>query len=223
MSDTTQITGQAQDKTIWEGLTEFKRLPEWLADARNPTLILKELGSILPESQTGRLRLVDCDPGGLRFKTDFWTGQYEITVSAQGEEEPRKVVLAGKIYSPNSYPDQPSTIEGEFGAGNFRVFLSNLHLELSAEEPETTLEALSMLADPELSREFLTKSIQAGSPRYRDLTIQASHPKVVRYKPGSRCTIVYHLEFPEDQPGKRHLAGPGSCQDLPWRKRSECL
>jgi hypothetical protein len=38
--------------------------------------------------------------------------------------------------------------------------------------------------------------IRAGSPVYRDLQIEASHPQIVRYKPGSRCTIVYHLDYP---------------------------
>ncbi len=37
--------------------------------------------------------------------------------------------------------------------------------------------------------------IRSGSPAYQDLQIQACHPKIVRYKPGSRCTIVYHLDY----------------------------
>src|SRR6478672_6640130 len=38
--------------------------------------------------------------------------------------------------------------------------------------------------------------IREASPAYKDLLIEASHPQIVRYKPGSRCTVVYHLDYP---------------------------
>jgi aminoglycoside phosphotransferase (APT) family kinase protein len=55
-----------------------------------------------------------------------------------------------------------------------------------------------MLTDPEQSRQYLMSRIQAGSPAYQDLQIEASHPKIARYKPGSRCTIVYHLDYAKE-------------------------
>jgi hypothetical protein len=49
--------------------------------------------------------------------------------------------------------------------------------------------------------------IRAASPAYKDLQIEACHPKVARYKPGSRCTIVYHLDYPK---------GPGTDVHPRW-------
>jgi hypothetical protein len=38
--------------------------------------------------------------------------------------------------------------------------------------------------------------IRAATPAYQDLQIEACHPFIARYKPGSRCTIVYRLDYP---------------------------
>jgi Ser/Thr protein kinase RdoA (MazF antagonist) len=62
---------------------------------------------------------------------------------------------------------------------------------------------MTFLTDPEESRHFLMRNIQAGSPQYHDIDIQASNPKVVRYKPGSRCTVLYRLEYPQNIPSDR--------------------
>jgi hypothetical protein len=59
------------------------------------------------------------------------------------------------------------------------------------------LASLDELTDPERSRQLLEKSIRLGSPRYADFRIATCTPNVVRYKPGSRCTVVYRLEYPQ--------------------------
>lgn len=196
MSDTSELTSQQQDVSIWEGLNSFRRLPDWLAAPRDPMRVAAELERVLPEFTTEQLILLGCDLGHFRFKSDFWTGLYKLKVTAVGVEQPWVVALEGKVFSPFSYPDQPAIMEGILGSSDFHIYLPKLHLDLRAQQPETVLAALDMLTDPEQSRKFLTTSIRAGAPRYRELEIQASNPKVVRYKPGSRCTIVYHLEYP---------------------------
>jgi thiamine kinase-like enzyme len=55
-----------------------------------------------------------------------------------------------------------------------------------------------LLTDPESARELLEQAIRACSPTHSQLRIEAVEPRVVRAK-GSRCTVVYELEFgPEE-------------------------
>jgi hypothetical protein len=86
-------------------------------------------------------------------------------------------------------------VENPLGSKDWHAVIPALNLELWTKQPEAVLSALEILTDPEQSRQYLTDRIRAGSPTYHDLQIQSCHPLVARYKPGSRCTIVYHLDY----------------------------
>jgi hypothetical protein len=135
----------------------------------------------------------------MRFKSEFWSGIYELAVREPGKAEPKVVPLQGKIYPPGYSIDGPATTRGEFGSPGWRALMPELNLVLASQEPDTVLSSLALLTDPEQACRFLEKSIREQSPAYRDLSIQACTPKVVRYKPGSRCTILYPMEYPPDQ------------------------
>ena len=83
--------------------------------------------------------------------------------------------------------------------------IPDLNLKLKTQESETVLASLAFLTDPEESRHFLMRNIRAASSKYQDMEIQASNPKVVRYKPGSRCTVLYHLEYSQNMQPDRQL------------------
>jgi len=59
-----------------------------------------------------------------------------------------------------------------------------------------------LLGDPEQSRELLERSIRAAAPSYDDLRIKPCTPHVLSYKPGTRGTIRYDLEYPSDLAGR---------------------
>src|SRR5439155_1653817 len=82
------------------------------------------------------------------------------------------------------------------GSQGWRCYLPEMRLELRMEPPENGLPALPRLTDRETARELLEASIRAGAPAYADLRIEACTPKVMRHKPGSRCTVLYRLEYP---------------------------
>src|SRR5438876_9651914 len=63
---------------------------------------------------------------------------------------------------------------------------------------------LPSLTDPEQARALLEQSIRSGSGAYADIRIAAAIPRVVRYKANSRCTILYHLDYPADLPTACH-------------------
>ena len=77
-------------------------------------------------------------------------------------------------------------------------------LETASETPpaDSALPALPLLVDPCRARALLEDGIRAGSPAYADIRIAGCTPSVACYKPGSRCTVVYRLEYGPAAEGK---------------------
>jgi hypothetical protein len=63
---------------------------------------------------------------------------------------------------------------------------------------------LPSLTDPDQARALLEESIRRGPGAYSDIRIAAAAPRVARYKPNSRCTIVYRLDYPANLGPERH-------------------
>lgn len=198
MSETDQFIGQQQDTVIWEGLQRLAHLPDWMMAARDSERICVALSQAIPEFRSGQLTLHECDTSNVRYKGENWTGFYELTVSKPGESGTSIINLQGVLNPPDVTANRPLLVENSLGDKDWHAFIPDLNLELWNKEPEGVLSALDMLTDPEQSRQYLMSRIRAGSPAYQDLEIKATHPKIVRYKPGSRCTIVYHLDYPPE-------------------------
>ncbi|HEY3475304.1 MAG TPA: hypothetical protein VGK56_11885, partial [Anaerolineales bacterium] len=196
MSETDQPFAEEQDVLIWDGLQAFRELPDWMIAARNPERICAALAQAIPEFQSGQLILQECDSSNVRYKGENWQGFYELTVSKPGESEPYTINLQGVLSAPGVHAGRPLLIENALGDKDWHAFIPALNLELWTKEAESVLSSLGLLTDPERSRQYLMSQIRAGSPAYPDLEIEASHPRIARYKPGSRCTIVYHLDYP---------------------------
>jgi len=196
MSETNPSIGQQQDTLIWEGLQTLGTLPEWMMAARDPDRICSVFSRSIPEFQSGQLILCKCDTSNIRYKGENWTGFYELTVSKPGESDTRQIDLDGVLSPPSVNVGRPLLVENALGSQDWHAFIPELNLELWTKEPESILSALEMLTDPEASRQYLMSRIRAGSPAYKDLQIEACHPFLARYKPGSRGTIVYRLDYP---------------------------
>jgi Ser/Thr protein kinase RdoA (MazF antagonist) len=191
--------GQLDEAAVWAGLARFAALPGWLAAGRQPECVGAALSRHVPEFAAGDLTLRGCEARRLRLKgSDGWVGQYRLTVEGPRPGQRRDVALAGRLHPPGAPEPAPSADAAAFGTAAWRGYLPELRLELWAQGPDTQLPALPGLTDPEQARKLLERSIRAGAPAYRDIRIQACEPRVARYKPGSRCTIVYRLEYPPD-------------------------
>jgi thiamine kinase-like enzyme len=196
MSETDQSIAQKQDTLIWEGLQTFRHLPDWMMAARDPDRICAAFSEAIPEFRSGQLILRECDSSNIRYKGENWQGFYELTVGQPGESTTSEIHLDGVLTAPAPSSSRSLLVENSLGSPEWHAIIPALNLELWTKKPEAVLSSLDMLVDPEQSREYLMSRIRAGSPAYQDLQIQASHPKIVRYKPGSRCTIVYQLDYP---------------------------
>jgi hypothetical protein len=83
--------------------------------------------------------------------------------------------------------------------------LPDLRLELRVQVTDDALPALSSLVDPTAAARLLQPLLcEAG---YHDAVITECEPVVVRYKPGSRCTIVVGLGY-ADPPGEPRPPSP---------------
>jgi len=198
MAETDQPISKEQDTLIWEGLQVFRELPDWMMAARDPERICATLSQAIPEFISGNLILRECDSSNVRYKSENWKGFYELTISKPGEENTSTINLDGVLSAPDVNANRPLLVEHALGSEEWHAFIPALNLELWPKKPEGVLSALEMLTDPEHSRQYLMDRIRAASPAYQDLQIEASHPRIVRYKPGSRCTIVYNLDYPRD-------------------------
>jgi hypothetical protein len=90
-----------------------------------------------------------------------------------------------------------------FGVAQWRCYLPALRLELRSQLLDSELAMLPQLTDPEQARSLLEASIRTSeNADYRDLSIRSCKPRVARYKPGSRCTILYHLEYEPEAIGR---------------------
>jgi len=204
MSEADQPIDQKQDSLIWEGLKTLGELPDWMIAARDPDRICAALTQVIPEFQSGQLILHECDSSNVRYKAENWSGFYELTVSKPGESNTSKIHLEGILFAPEVVSSRPMLVENPVGSKDWHAVIPALNLELWTREPEGVLSALGLLTDPEQSRQYLMSRIRAASPAYQDLLIQTCHPQIARYKPGSRCTIVYHLDYSPGADAHQH-------------------
>ncbi len=204
MSDTGQLSHQTQHMAISTGLKQFCKLPDWLASIKDHNHTYQVLSREIPEIADGRIILKKCKIGHVSYKEGLWPNRCTLKFGIPGEADERSIELNGILYPPRTISIDHSVIEGVFGTDGWHAILPELNLELKTLEPETELVAFGLLTNPDKAREFLERSFRSASPAYRNLHIQSCNPEIIRYKPGDRCTILYHLEYAADMPPEVH-------------------
>jgi hypothetical protein len=204
MSDTDRLTQQAEDAAISTGLKQLSNLPEWLASIKDHDRTYRVLSGAIPEIADGRIILKKCKIGHMQYREGIWQNRCTLKFRVQGEPDEETIELDGILYPPGSIPADHPVVGGVFGSAGWHAILPELNVELQTLEPETELVAFGLLTDPERAREFLESSLRSASPAYRNVQIQSCNPEIIRYKPGDRCTILYHLEYSPDMPAEVH-------------------
>jgi len=177
----------AEGRDLQASLDAFATLPEWLASTMRPERIEQSLREHVPAFGDGRL--LACMPQRLRAKGDQWIARYALTVAAQDGGEPDEVVLVGQLYAPGV--DVPADVSAPQEEGSY--WLPDLRLALHVETADPGLPALPSLVEPEAASRMLSDVLRDAG--YGDVDITECRPEVVRYKPGSRCTVVVGLEY----------------------------
>ncbi|HEX6151175.1 phosphotransferase [Nocardioides sp.] len=186
------------DDELVDSLSAFAALPEWLADGMDGALI----GHLLDDLADGGLRVSACTPERLRAKGEEWLARYRVEV-VDPEGERREVVLVGNLWPPAAGDppvDEPGTDRAGFGEPGWRCWLPEVRLELRAQEHDEALPALPLLVEPEAAAGLLRRVLPAAG---YDAAVVGCLPDVVRYKPGSRCTVVVHVDYETSNGGAR--------------------
>lgn len=185
-------------------LEAFATLPDWLAAGMDGRRVREALERQVAELVRGEVRLLSCTPERLRAKGEDWLARYRLGVVGPGGE-PRDLVLVGRLFAPAApAPATPGRADSpRFGAVGWTGWLDDLRLELAVEAEDPALPALSDILDPDAARDLLQEVIvEAG---YEDARITTCRPQVVRYKPGSRCTVVVEVSYDR---ANGHRPGP---------------
>jgi hypothetical protein len=190
------VTTTYDGTTIVASLAAFGELPAWLAAGMDPERIGGSLERHVPELRDGRLRLLSTTCDRLRAKGDEWLARYTLRV-AEPRGESRELVLVGNLWPPGKDPSEPPAADDgtgvSFGEPGWRGRLPELGLELRVQTFDEALPALPRLVDPAEAASLLETVLRDAG--YVDATIATCDPVVVRYKPGSRCTVVVGLEY----------------------------
>ncbi len=187
------MTTNVESDPVITSLARFASLPDWLAAGMDSGRVGESLVRHVPELAAERPRLSSCTPDRLRAKDSEWLVRYTLTVALPADE-PRKIVLVGNLWPPGqSFDAGVATDDMRFGEPGWRCSLPELGLVLRVQANDEALPALPMLVEPAAAARLLQPILRTAG--YRDATVTACDPVVVRYKPGSRCTVVVGMTY----------------------------
>lgn len=191
--------------------------PAWLTAAITPDEVCASLRRHVPAFAAGQLRLEQCVIKRLRYqaKHGVWSGSYLLTIAGLTPGQSQVIPLEGTLLPPGA-PEPAATqampvrltpahqARRDLLTASWGCYLPDLRLVLHSQPQETELAALPQLLDPKQARRLLEESMRVGgaATNYGELQIAACTPKVMRYKPGNRCTVLYNLEHdapPQEQ------------------------
>ena len=181
-------------ETVIAPLDAFAKLPNWLTAGMDGERVKESLQRHVPEFIEGRSPLLSCTPERLRAKGDEWLARYRLSVADPGAET-RSVVVVGNLYGPLAAVPTGHGVgtAAGFGEPGWTCWLEDLRLELRVETIDPALPALQDIIDPVAARDLLQQVIvEAG---YAEAAVTTCRPHVVRYKPGSRCTVVVEVDY----------------------------
>src|ERR1041385_1349281 len=206
MSETTRLSKDAEKGGVANELWQIAGLPDWLEAATRPEIVSAALARHIPEFVSGDLLLRSCKLKRMRLKdtSGRWGGVYALKVDDPRSGGAQTMQLRATLSAPgiplDATQEQPQA--HAFGAAEWRCSVPELGMQFEMEPPDAVLAAMPALSDPEQSREMLERSIRLAAPSYHDLHIERCTPHVLSYKPGTRGTILYNLEYPSDLAGR---------------------
>ncbi len=183
-------------------LSAFTALPAWLRTAVDG----EHVGACLrrrhePELAEQQIALVSCRAERVRAVGERWYGRYELTVR-DSDGELRDLVLVGRLWHPSSRP-APTVDTGSagrrFGEHGWQTWLPEVGLELRVQSEDECLPALPALLTPHRAAEVVETALRMSGRR--GVQVASCVPHVLRYNPGSRCTVVADITYADGSLG----------------------
>jgi thiamine kinase-like enzyme len=184
---------------VGASLAAFAALPAWLRTAMDG----EHVGACLrrryePELAEHGLALVSCRAERVRAVGEKWYGRYELTVR-EPDGELRDLVLIGRLWHPSSLPTATVDIGANghrFGEHGWQTWLPEVGLELRVQSSDECLPALPTLLTPQLAAQAVETALRMS--HHPDARVVSCVPHVLRYKPGSRCTVLADVGYAAD-------------------------
>jgi hypothetical protein len=178
---------------MWDDLVRLAALPAWLRALDEPEVVRAALVRSVPELRSGAFALRDVELERARNKKGIWNVHYKLFVGPAGGEI-TILPVEGVLHPPTSQGMGGISGSGTFGSQGWRGVVPDLGLVLGMEAPEVELSAFPALMDPDRARVILEQGLREHS-RHTGIRIRSCMPKLLRYKAGSRCTILYRLDY----------------------------
>ncbi|MCV2491803.1 hypothetical protein OF117_20865 [Geodermatophilus sp. YIM 151500] len=183
------MTGILDDRDALGALEAFAELPDWLARVMAPGRAAAALREAVPEFTRPGVELVGAEVDRLRAKGELWLVHCRVTLVE--DDATTELVLTGRLLPPGS-PPPPAAPGAALGEPGWWCWLPDLRLLLEVEDADPGLPALPALVDADEAAAVLQRSLRDAG---HDVEVAGCEPDVVRYKPGSRCTIVYRMRY----------------------------
>jgi hypothetical protein len=182
------------------GLRRFAEPPDWLLALKDAERISEGLRAWVPELSSGEIDWGACEVLRVRMRDGRWTAQCRLELDARGG--PRSVDLAAH-YLPEDATDVPlpGSNDEPFASMQWSCYVPELRLRFELLPGDAALTSLPALTEPEEARSILERCMRSASPVYADVRIESCEPRITRYKPGRRCTVLYQLTYGTDGNG----------------------
>jgi Phosphotransferase enzyme family len=189
-------------------LAALGSLPGWLAAGMDADRVAASLAGNVTGLADGRCRLLACTPERLRVTDDGWRARYRVTVTGP-DGRARETLLVGTLRPPTdgrppAGAPGPERAPTDWEPG-WQCGLPDLGLALRAQDGDNTLPGLVTLLDPAAVTRLLGPVLHDAG--YRDATVTACRLRVVRHRPGTRCTVRADLDYAPEAGGP---APPGT-------------
>ena len=185
----------------FEGLWQLQDMPAWLHAIARPDHLKTVMERNITEFASGVMALEHVQARRRRLEDGVFDGIFELTI--KGPDGVHRLICLRGVADPRrsarGYVISPGV---PFGEDSWRCTVPELRLVLQTPPVDTALPALAILTDPSRARALLEDGIRRGSPAHADISIAGCTPTVTRYNPGSRCTVVYRLEYGAEPEGK---------------------
>ena len=182
---------------LLSGMAQLMSLPDWLLAPLQAENFIDALRLHVSEFASGEWLILYGGIKRLLLKDDggYWEGTYNVEVQSASTGLEQTVLLHGKLTAPWFGKVAPTESNAPFGSPAWHGFLPEFNLSLETEPPEKELPGLAQLTDPDQSRLLIEKVLRENGRLAADHTVTACTPRILSYKPGSRCTIRYELEY----------------------------
>jgi hypothetical protein len=192
---------------LMAGMSLLRTQPDWLLAPLQSEKFIDALRLHVSEIASGESSIQHCRIKRFLLKDNsgYWEGTYNLAVRSSSTGLEHTILIHGRLTAP--WFGKPAFIESNpalFGSPGWRCFLPELNLALETEPPEKELPELAQLTDPDQACLLLEKLLREDGRLVADHAITSCTPQILSYKPGSRCTIRYVLEyFPSPDPLSR--------------------